>query len=405
MTTAILTPQSRGDARPAGGRIWRKRLLPVGAISYKGRRIDFTRDYNDGLAAAFRAGSHNQVPFQLAGDENKHTNAVERFGGQVLAMDSGPDGLWITLEATEDSDKILRTNPGLGVSARIVEEYERATDGKQFPAAVQHVLGTLDPRLTGLGPWQSVSLSNDGIDMIIDLSDSSYDDEEGDVPGLPEMTDQQKANLTKLLDVEPGQLDALLASLTEGVTASEPEGDDDELTDAELDALVAEFGDLTPEQLAMLEEAEGETEPEEEPVAAGASLSQEHLLAIELANARADQTEAQLATVQAKLDKDSYENERRKLAEDFGIPPYITDLARPVLEGAGHTIELANGNSADAGAIVRKVLTELGKMGKMLDLSGELGSPLDLSADGEGAEQAAQSRSDLINRYRSQVGI
>jgi hypothetical protein len=67
-------------------------------------------------------------------------------------MQVEPDGLYVTLNPTERGARVLAENPGLGVSARIVEQYQRA-DGKFFPAAIQHVLGTLDPRVTGLGAW------------------------------------------------------------------------------------------------------------------------------------------------------------------------------------------------------------------------------------------------------------
>ena len=56
---------------------------------------------------------------------------------------------------------MLRENPFLGVSARIVEQYSRA-DGKFFPAAIQHCLGTLDPRIPGLGAWTPIDMSSGG---------------------------------------------------------------------------------------------------------------------------------------------------------------------------------------------------------------------------------------------------
>ena len=55
------------DASPAIelGNTWRKRVLPVGDISYQGRTLKFTKAYNDGLAAAFRDRAYDQVSFQL----------------------------------------------------------------------------------------------------------------------------------------------------------------------------------------------------------------------------------------------------------------------------------------------------------------------------------------------------
>ena len=60
-------------------------------------------------------------------------------------MKAEADGLYITLEPTERGEAVLRENPYLGCSARIVEQYKRS-DGAYFPAAVQHTLGTLGTR-------------------------------------------------------------------------------------------------------------------------------------------------------------------------------------------------------------------------------------------------------------------
>jgi hypothetical protein len=181
-SASITTPFARSAAiELSGGRLWRKKLLPVGSIVYRGpgappegRRIHFTADYLAGLAEAFRDKAYDQVPFQLAGADNKHTNDVERFRGEILDMDLAGDGLYVTCRTTDAGEKILSENPGLGVSARISEGYQRS-DGKYFPAAIQHVLGTLDPHVPALGPWQSADLANSGGGLVIDLSSWEYD--------------------------------------------------------------------------------------------------------------------------------------------------------------------------------------------------------------------------------------
>jgi hypothetical protein len=102
-----------------------------------------------------------RVPFQLADAANAHTNDPERFRGEVVDLDVSDDGLWITARLTEAGEHVLADNPMLGVSARIVEDYARS-DGRHFPAAIQHVLGTLDPRIPQLGPWQVIEAANSG---------------------------------------------------------------------------------------------------------------------------------------------------------------------------------------------------------------------------------------------------
>ena len=117
---------------------------------------------------------------------------------------------------------MLAENPYLGVSARIVEQYSRA-DGAFFPAAVQHVLGTLDPRIPGLGAWQPVEMSNGGDSaVVIDLSNYAF-------AGEPAVSDE-------LTDAE---LDDLIDVLAE--VEDEPAYDadyDSELSDSELEELM-----------------------------------------------------------------------------------------------------------------------------------------------------------------------
>jgi hypothetical protein len=168
MTSTVLTPYLGGPSAIDLSGTWRKRLLPVGDVAYKGRMLHFTREYLQGLAAAFRNRAYDQVPLQLAGADNSHTNDVERTAGQITDMTVEPDGLYITARVSPRGEAVLAGNPLVGVSARIVEDYDRS-DGRHFPAAVQHALVTLDPRIPALGAWQAVEASNDG-GMLIDLS-------------------------------------------------------------------------------------------------------------------------------------------------------------------------------------------------------------------------------------------
>ena len=179
MTGLVLTPFTAAEAVELGNRLWRKRLLPVGEIDYKGRTLKFTRGYLGQVVKAFQDRAYDQVPFQLADAQNTHTNDPERTRGEIAEMvvrDTTActwNGLWIRLKPTDNGDKVLRENPNLGVSARIVEGYERA-DGKKFPAAIQHVLGTLDPRIPGLGPWQAIEAASPVPDTVLDLSASTF---------------------------------------------------------------------------------------------------------------------------------------------------------------------------------------------------------------------------------------
>ena len=463
MTAAVLTPFTAAEAVELGNRLWRKRVLPVGDVEYKGRLLHFTKDYLGQLVAAFTSRAYPQVPFQLADAQNTHTNDPERFRGEVTSMELGDDGLYVVAEVTPRGEEVLRENPKLGVSARIVEDYARS-DGKHYPAAIQHVLGTLDPRIPGLGAWEAIEAASPVPDTVIDLSASNF---AGDAPEAPQvtvssggsvsyvigaggndsassihtggggggsapsadrshapegtampdldaLTDEQKARLAALLDLPDEQLDALaggglvltpdeLLALTGSADpgdAGGEEGDGEAAGDGE-DDLAMEIAAMTDEEFAAMQVAFEAEQHQEEPVAAG--LSAEAQFSIDLAVARQEETARELSVITARLREQDYQAEKRKLA-DLGVPPFITELARPLLEGAGRAVELANGKTADAGQIMRRVLTEYAQQARLLDLDVELGSPMDEPEDAA-REQAVQGRDDVVSRFKQATGL
>ena len=397
MSFALLTPFTAGKATRAGGK-WRKKLLPVGEIHYKGRTLKFTPDYLSGLVSAFKDRAYDQVPFQLADSGNTHTNDPERTRGQIADMSLEPDGLWIEMEPTSDGARVLEANPGLGVSARIVEGYDRS-DGKFFPRAIQHVLGTLDPRIPGMGGWEAVAAAND-VQITVDLSGEQF---QGD--DMPDLDTDQQEKLAKLLGLDVDKLAAVIGGMPEG-TAPDPaalngeDGGGADPGDAELDAIAAQIDAMSDEELAAWEaslEAEGELEPE--PAAAG--LTADAAMAVELAAAQGSENARQLAIIQGQLDTERWQGERRKLVAG-GVPPFIADLAQPLLEGAGHVVDLANGSSVDAGQIMRKVLAEYAKVTQALDLGAELGTVMD---EPDQESEATKARDDVVARAKQQLGL
>ena len=393
MPSAVLTPFTGRPAESLGNRRWRKLLLPVGDVQYQGRVLKFTKDYLAGLASAFRQKAYDQTPFQIADKDNSHTNDPERFRGEITDMTVNDDGLWIEMEPTEAGDRLLRINPRLGVSARIIEGYDRS-DGRSFPAAIQHVLGTLDPRIPSMGPWAAVEASNVP-DVVLDLSNLQFSGEEALT--MPELDAAQQAKLAKLLELPQEQIEQLVSGLQLP-----------DLTDAEIAQLLDEDepgSELSDEELeellAAAEELDGQGLLDGEPALQGSSLSNADVMAIELANARAEETSRQLQVVTNELDAQRFEREKRALA-DAGVPPYITDLARPLLEGAGRVVNLSNGGQADAGQIMRKVITEFAKAAQMLDIGIELGSPMD---EPQQHQQADAAREEIVTRFKSITGL
>lgn len=369
MPSAYQLPWATGEAIELSKRTYRKQVLPKGSITYKGRTITFDDAYLAELANAFVDRAYDQVPFVLADAENRHTMDPERFRGEVKALQLTHDGLDAIVEfASDEAAAAVLANPKLGVSCRIVEQYERS-DGKTFPLAINHVLGTLDPRVPGMKPWEAVSLS--GSSDVVDLTAETIR-REGAMP--PEITPEQRAAFDAYVNElaqfnedtgnqggKPNTTEA--ANSTGGTTGAE------EVTDEELAALLASL---------------------DEP--AGAALSNESLNAIELTRAQAEQARNEVAALRAEADMARFEKERLELSNQ-GIPPAVLDAATPLLLGS-HSIDLANGSTVTAGEVVRGVFKAMVAAGGLVDLSSETkpapGSP------------AADKAKSLLDQWESQ---
>lgn len=421
MTTAVITPQRRGEPIELASGRWKKQILPLGSINYRGKTIKFDRQYLDELVAAFRQQACGPVPFQLADAKNTHTNDPERRRGTVVDLEIGPDGLYGIVELDEDGQKLIQEYPDLGVSARIYENYSRS-DGKFWKAAMQHVLGTLDPHVSGMRPWQAVALSQDVSGPVIDLSDSEFEDgKEEEVKPVATKNDlkqvlaklRESGDEAELTDEELDQLLAITDAMTDGSKSDEeppkptaPEGkDESELTDEELDELIAAAEAEANASTGASDETDegegGDQVPEKDPELV--AVTNQNTASLELANAQLEQQRIELSAVKAKLAAQEFEAEQRTFAQQYGIPPAITELARPLLEGSeGHVIQLANGDEVDAGAVMRKVLVELGNTIKVLDLGGLIGHTQDEPETDDAKKSAEETRTwvdSIKNQY------
>jgi hypothetical protein len=250
-------------------------------------------------------------------------------------MEVRDDGLYgkIVFSST-DAAKAVLDNPDLGVSARIRENVGRS-DGSTVPRGIIHVLGTLDPQVSGMSPWQPTDLSADQGDTL-DLSDEEYEDMAEKQTEKPDLTKMTEDELSAYIDgLDEDALDAFLADL----------GIDPEAVDSEVDEKVE-----TPE-----------------PALAGADMSNQDPRDIELANARAEGAEAlrRVAAAEWREERNSYMSD--------GVPPAALDLAAPVLNRASDmVIDLSNHGEDDVNvsAVVRGLLDSLKGT---VDLSAESG--------------------------------
>jgi hypothetical protein len=351
---ALLTPLCDSEPVELANNVYRKQVIRHGRYDYKGRKLEFTPDYTRKLVDAYRAGAYDAVPLQFAGSDNAHTNDVERTRGEILGFEPSPDGTGLDaiVKADDGAAKIIDRYPKLPVSVRILENYERA-DGKRFPAAIQHVLATWDPRLTGMSPWRRVEMSNEDVDHVLDLTEVAAPpagaEEEG--AAVPDTSAHETQGLS----------DADLAKLAQLVTAQLIEAADEDEADDEPDDGYEPPTDEELEAMARASEADDD-EPEEVAASNGPSTQE-----IELAN-RLDRMEVENARLRRDAAERSYVELSRSLAE-IGIPPAVTDIVKPWLVDA-RPIELSNGASRTPADDIVKAFKEIAAQVKLVDLSG-----------------------------------
>lgn len=432
----VLTPVDNTPVVELGRTTWRKQILPVGELDYDGRKLHFTPEYFRNLVAGFKDKAFDVVPLQLADDQNRHTNDPERTAGEIIGLDADDKGLYATVSATDRGAALLKEHPNLGVSVRVVEQFARG-DGKTYPAALQHVLATWAPRITGMQPWQTVQCSLES-DHVWDLSALTFAaDGTATAPTTPnpassgEDTTRKDGRMSELTTEEKAAL-ALLPSILAkvgGDGSSAPPAAPTAPTGAALagptlqsvpapqapaapvapvapaaQAPAEGAGDgaeFTPEELAamaaVVPPAGDAVAPANAPMPIAASNTDQ---AVELAALQARQAAdaVELANVRNELAEARWLREAEELTTKLGIPPAIVNLAAPLLRGTGNAVELAHGAPTEpvrasrelAGKTMREVLAAMAKTyGRLVDLSGPLGTALD--TDQATADAAART--------------
>lgn len=423
----VRTPVAVGDAQKIGKGLWRKQVLPIGTFRIGSRTLNVTRDYVRAVAAAFRDDAYDTVPTMLADKSNDHTMALLDEGGEVLALDDADDGLYATVQLSAPANERVERNRRLGVSVRIREQYDRA-DGKHYPAAMQHLLLTWDPRIPGMKPWEPIDLStpdgDDGV-VVLDLSAATYDDTPT-TRGEQDMglTDEELATVRAALPLLQRLQDEGAQPPAEQNTEQNAGVEEDD--DAEFARIAAEiFGDLDAEDGDEDEGGDGDGRPDDtgdedadgdgedgarqgdgQPGNAPADRQPAEVAAantggdvVELANTGRDADRQRIIDLSNQLDASNYERERDTLVRDTGLPPSIIDLAQPLLQGSRHVVELSNGTNVDAGEVMRRVLAAIGQKIKLLDLSAAIGTD---EPDDE-AKAAAEQRTKIADQILSNI--
>ncbi len=380
---ALIAPIVDSAVIELGKGLYRKQVLREGQINYKGQKLDFSGDYLDGLALAFKEQAFDACPLVFADKDNAHTQDVERIRGDIIGFERRGNGLDAIVSVPDPkSQKLIEQFPKLGVSVRIEQPLDRA-DGKKWPAAIHHVLATANPRMTGLSPWEPVDLAVDGDEVpVIDLS--NYDFAEAEQTEKEGIMPNETPKDAPLSAAENARLRELLANLEEADQGAD-------------DGYVMPSDEELAEMAAALFEDEGANQ--EEQVTVGLS---DDTAAIELA-AQVDAQAIELSRLRNERDVERYNGLVRTLAEDYGIPPRITELAKHLLTGT-HVVELSSGGKVDAGETVLKVLKAIGEQAKLIDLS--TSAPVfEGTSERESAAKELETRQAEAKSYASQFGL
>lgn len=333
--TVTLTPLVENSAveLSSGSGKWRKQILPAGKFNYKGQVLDFA-EIGKVAKQSFDDKALDQVAFQLADAGNNHNFDPEKYRGELESVEVTNEGTFGVFDFSKypDIQDMLKKNPKFGVSARIERDVERG-DGKKFSYAFSHVLGTLNPRVTGMKPWEAVSLSNvDENEEVIDL-----------------VASEEEKSVTD----------------TKTVMLSADE--------------VAEFRNFVAEQ-KKIEAALKLSNPDK-----GDDKSTEIDSAIKLANERVDSALKLAREGQIELAQTRWEKNHDALLRD-GVPPAILDKAAVLMSLPASdvaVIELSVNGKTEAVAPQAVVLSILEEVKGLIDLSSENGHQLGKQAEEE----------------------
>ncbi len=412
--TMLQAPLDLSTATRVGNRVYRKQVLARRTIDYPmpdGTTVEVKFDdaFLADLAQAYQAGAYDLVPFQLATGRNEHNEDPRNYGGRVIGAEVTPDGLDVILELSEEAAELVeRTGRKLGVSARI--KAVRHVDGRTFPRAIRHVLGTLDGRMTGMRDWQPVvDLAADDREPLLDLSSFTTTPRREDplmglTINLANMSDEELEqfrsfaalnglDLAALAEEAPDDLPDLpdpADDLEDPAAGDEPgdedtdePGDDpDGIPEDEFEALV----DATLADMGNDRDLEGAGVS----LSTGDDLDSDPLDALDLAAPGLEQGD-QLVTERRKA-----AGYRAELAaRDYvaaGVPPHLVDLAMPVLglsDDDSDALDLSNpvdGTPVDVRGTVTRILD--GIRGT-IDLSDPAGTDDDGTAAGDTTEDEA----------------
>ena len=374
MSSTILTPFDFSEPVKAGRRRFWKQVLPLTSIDYEGQKVDFDEPFHKDLELSFKEGAYDQVPLVFADSGNRHNMDPRNFAGDVLQVENrGKDGTWALIEADRAAARTIARNPKLGVSARIVQGIKKA-DGRTFNRAINHVLLTMNPRIGGMSPWKTVDLSGTTeTEEVVDLTATEYT--EGNAMGKP-TTAKSRRRQIDLSALDDEQFATLLDLATEAGVLDDEEVDEDEDEGADLGEVEDPKAKKPTKKksttkVKVEKEVEGGDPDEDEE-----EDEEEDDESTDLSDPVKSETNATVRSMQIDLAEERWNNDREKFI-DAGVPPFLLDLAGPILASPDTmVIDLAEGETVNATDTIRKMLD--GVKG-MIDLTPDIGHMIDLT--------------------------
>ena len=178
------------------GRRWRKQVLPVGTVRYRGGVLDFSRPVLKRIVQNFKAGAFDRVPLVLADPENRHNESPHNYAGVVTDMTLTDRGLEVVAALNNLGVRVIKNVPWIGTSVRYFANYTRPHDGRSFGPVVRHVCLTGDPHVTAMA------------EGAFDLTGATYYEQRDEQRGA-DMDDYRDIART-LMDYPPGKRLAVL---------------------------------------------------------------------------------------------------------------------------------------------------------------------------------------------------
>lgn len=331
-------PTTKVKDKTTGKTYYKKRILPEGEFQYTPAgstdkvKLDLSATQLGSFVQAFKDKAYDEVPFQFG----KHDNDPSIRKGTLVQVEhvpgKGVDGYF---ELDTEAAKYVEKYPNFGVSPRLVIGINRA-DGKKFDGAIQHVAGTVVPRMTGMGPWSKVELSEEG-------------DTDDETPVIDLSTE------TIIVERDRKVID---------VTDKKEEGQVITLSQDDYD-----FFTKLKKEYTEAERLLGES-------GTGGNVKKDEDKTVDLTEVtqKADTALSQLAEIRAQAVKETWKAQKTLLLSQ-GVPPAALDLADPIMSAVdSQTYDLSDGEGGTVKVSEKtQMLGILETMKGTVNLGGETG--------------------------------